>query len=463
MTKRLAIISGAVTLAVAGGAWWYASRTTGPTYRTAKVDRGAVESAISATGNSNAVVTVQVGSQVSGNVQALYANFNSHVKKGDVVARIDPAPFQARVDQAQGSLLAAQATLATYRGQLEKAAADIASAQANFKAAQAGAVKANSALLDARTKYQRRVELFKAGVISAEDRDSARNTADTAQAELEAAQSQVAAAQQAITSAEAQRRIINEQLNGSQGQLKSAQASLQQAEIDLAHTTIHAPVDGTVISRQVDVGQTVAASMQAPTLFSIAEDLAKMQVDTNVDEADIGRVQVGLPATFTVDAYPGRSFQGMVSEIRKAPIVTQNVVTYDVVVAVPNPDLKLLPGMTANVRVVSERRDNVLRVPNAALRFRPTTDNTAQNAVVHAASRKNSNEQKVWVRTRDGKIESRMVIAGISDGSYTAINGGNLREGDEVIVSASSGTSQAKSKQGSTAASGGMRPGGPGL
>jgi HlyD family secretion protein len=456
MTKRNWVVGAAAVALTAGGIWWYGLRDRGPAYRTAPVDRGTVESSINATGNTNAVVSVQVGSQVSGNVKGLYANYNSHVAKGQLVAEIDPAPFQARVDQARAGLSGAHSAVMSAQAQVERSASDIASAQANEKAAQATIVKDQVTVADSKTKWDRREQMLASGIASVEDRDTAKLTYDAAVAELDAARSQAAAAAQAVASAQAQRKIAQEQLASAIAQEKAAQASLVQAQLDLEHTAIRAPVDGTVIARNVDVGQTVAASLQAPTLFQIAQDLTKMQVDTNVDEADIGRVKVGQEARFTVDAYAGRNFHGMVREIRQAPIVAQNVVTYDVVLGVSNDDLKLLPGMTANVRIMSDRTDNSLRVPNAALRFRPPAGAApAANGVVHAARR---NTQSVWVMTPDRSIEERTVTPGLSDGQFTAIAGGNLREGDQVVLGITSGP-PASGVAAGTRASGGPRRG----
>jgi HlyD family secretion protein len=272
-------------------------------------------------------------------------------------------------------------------------------------------------------------------------------------AEVTATQAQVDAAQHAVQAAVAQRNAAQTQLNAAQGQVGQAQANLAQANLDLEHTKITAPVDGTVISRSMDVGQTVAASFQAPTIFQIAQDLTKMQVDTNVDEADVGQVKVGQPATFTVDAYPARTFAGTVTQIRQAPINVQNVITYDVVVGVANPDLKLLPGMTANVKIATAKQDEVLKIPNAALRFRPVNLNTMRTpSAVHAAAPGNRQRsgQLIWVLGKDGKPRPVRVQLGISDGNYTAVNSGDLQPGDEVILSAVGGS--AKSSSGSQGA-----------
>src|SRR5262245_25819041 len=314
-----------VTLLVVGvvGASAYAYyhyREAGPkfTVNTAAVTRGDVVDTVGATGTLQAVTTVQVGTQVSGTISELHADFNSPVKKGQVPARLDPSLFQTQIEQARANLVRSQADL-----ERQKVALD-----------------------DANTKLTRAKEL------------SARQL--LAKSELDAA--------------EVAQRAAEAQLKSSEAQITQAQATLNQNEVNLAHTVIEAPIDGLVISRNVDVGQTVAASMQAPTLFVLAADLTKMQVVANLDESDVGRIRPKQVVAFRVDAYPNETFRGSVSQVRLNPIVQQNVVTYATVIDVPNNDLKLKPGMTANVNVEIARSSNVLRVPNSALRFRPSNE-----------------------------------------------------------------------------------------
>ena len=340
--------------ALAGGAVWGYLYTqsvgSGPKYRLARVERGPLTAAVSATGNLNAVITVQVGSQVSGQIKELLVDFNSVVRKGQVVARIDPDIFRAKVNQAKAELDAARASVLNQQAQVERARADVENARAALAEARAQTAKAQVAVLDTRRDRERKSELFARQLIAKSEMDSAQAAHDSALAQLRVAEAAHAAARATVE----QRR-----------------AALEQAQVDLDHTTIRAPVDGVVVSRQVDVGQTVAASLQAPILFTIAQDLTKMQVETSVDEADIGRIRLEDHATFTVDAFPGETFSGTVVQIRKAAQIVQNVVTYTVVVAVGNPAGRLLPGMTANVKLVVAEKPSVLRVPNAALRFRP--------------------------------------------------------------------------------------------
>ncbi|MDH4231337.1 MAG: efflux RND transporter periplasmic adaptor subunit [Nitrospirota bacterium] len=370
------LISLAVVIAL-GAAVYFLFRTDQDDlkYRTEKVSRGDIVSSITATGTVNAVTTVLVGTQVSGTIKNIYVDFNSPVKQGQLIARIDPAIFEAQVAQAQANLL---------------------SAEANVE-------KALVALADAKRTLNRQSELFAKNLVARSDVDAAETAYDTAGAQVTAAKAQS----------------------------KQAGAALRIAETNLRYTRIISPVNGIVVSRNVDVGQTVAASFQTPTLFNIAQDLTKMQVDSSVAEADIGKIQVGQPVEFTVDAYPDSPFQGKVSEIRNAPITVQNVVTYDVVVKVDNPELKLKPGMTANVSIVVSSRKDVLRVPNAAMRFRPSEkrDMTKQR------------EKGLGVWVIENRNPKRVAVTtGISDGIYTELLSGEIREGQELIVESASKT-----------------------
>jgi HlyD family secretion protein len=322
--KNPKLVVGTLLFAVlAGGGWyaWSSRQGDAPTYRTAQVERGPITATVSSTGTLNPVTSVQVGTQVSGQIQQLFVDFNSPVKKGELIARIDPETFQYRVRQAE---------------------ADLESSRSSVGRAQVAQVIAERDLK--RTK-----ELVARNFVSPAELDRAQSTFDLATAEVRTAQAIV--------------------------QQRAAQ--LATARVDLSRTEIRAPVDGVVIKRSVDVGQTVAASLQAPELFVIAKDLRDMQVDTSIDEADVGRIKIGLRATFTVDAFPGRQFSGEVRSVRKAAQSVQNVVTYIAIISANNERGELLPGMTANVRIVTDTRDSVLKVPNAALRFRPAGESAA--------------------------------------------------------------------------------------
>jgi HlyD family secretion protein len=375
----------------------------GGEYITAEVLRGDISEVVTATGTLNAVVTVQVGSQVTGRIKTLNADFNSEVKKGQIVAEIDPDPFQARVDREKANLAAAKASVTTASANLEKAKVD---------------------LEDAKRSLKRANELFNRGIISENDRDVAQTRHDSALAEVKARE---ASYENALA------------------QVEQAKANLKSAESDLSYTKIISPVDGIVISRNVDVGQTVSASLQAPTLFVIAENLTKMQVNASVVEADIGKVSVGQEATFTVDAYPDKRFTGEITQGRNAPIALQNVVTYDVIIGVENPDLRLKPGMTANVSILTAHKDNTLKIPNAAFRFRPDSEeNKEESGIATTYKEPTKNEKKddgaiyVWTISKNGEPTPVQVKIGITDGNFTEIIDGNLKEGDQIIMGVAS-------------------------
>jgi HlyD family secretion protein len=412
----LLVAAGLLAALATAGYVYSTNKRPATRFRTAPVDRGAIVATVSATGALAAVTTVQVGSQVSGQVREVLVDFNSPVKRGQLIARIDPEVFQARLNAATADLDSARAQVLNQRANVEKVRADVENARAagttaeanvermradveNARAviatAQANVARETATANNARVELERRVDLASRDLISKSERDQAQMTFDTARAQLEAARAQERAGQASIRSAQAQLTAgesqaraataqvasVQAQLQVAEAQLKAAeatvrqkQAALEQTRLDLVHTEIRAPVDGVVVSRTVDSGQTVAASLQAPTLFTIAQDLTRMQVEAAVDEADVGRLREGMTASFTVDAFPGRTFRGEISQIRKAAQVVQNVVTYTTVVTVPNPDRSLLPGMTANVRVQVDRREDALRVSNAALRFRPPAE-----------------------------------------------------------------------------------------
>jgi HlyD family secretion protein len=331
---KRALIGLLIVAAVGAGAGAYYARRGGPDLEitTAPITRGDIVDTVGATGTLQAVTTVLVGSQVSGNISWLGADFNTIVKKGQVIARLDPSMLNA---------------------QLQQARANLAQARANLTKAQSDLDRTRVQLVDAQQKYARAKELAARSLLPQSELDAAKVAVDTAQAGVASQQATVAQAQAGVA---------------------QSQASVNQNQVNLDHTVIVAPIDGIVTQRSVDVGQTVAASMQAPTLFVIAADLTKMQVNANIDEADVGRIRPGQHVTFHVDAYPTETFEGTVSQVRLQPVVVQNVTTYGTVIDVPNPELKLKPGMTANVKVEIAKRTNVLRVPNPALRFRPTPE-----------------------------------------------------------------------------------------
>lgn len=381
-TKKLLIPGIILLLAVAGG-YFYKNRPAEATYRTAKVERGPIIASVSATGTLSAVVTVQVGTQVSGTIHRILVDYNSPVKQGQVIAQIDPALLNAEVEQTRGSYLSAEANL----------------------------LKAKATAADARRTMERNRQLVRDGVVSQGDYDTAETKYQEAVASVKSAEASVI----------------------------QTRGAYSRATTNLNNATIRSPVNGVVVSRNVDVGQTVAASFQTPTLFTIAQDLTRMQIDTSVDEADIGRIKVGQPVIFTVDAYPEEKFAGRVSQVRNAPIITQNVVTYTVVVLVDNKELKLKPGMTANVNIETLKKENVLKLPMAALRFKPKDDNAGQGKPAAspdkmAAKKGRETGQNAYLLSPEKKPMPVPLKTGLANDTHVEITEGKLQEGDEVIV-----------------------------
>ena len=436
-------------------------RGKGPVqYYTAPVETGEIKQVVEATGTINAVITVQVGSQVSGTISKLYVDFNSHVKKGQLIAQIDPPLFE---------------------GALSQARADLENAKANLAVAVANTAKARASEVQTKADYERNLGLSKQGVISQQSLDVAKANADSAAAQVTAALAQE---------------------NQARAQVQQKAAAVQVAQTNLDYTVIHAPIDGTVVARNVDVGQTVAASLQAPTLFTIAQDLTKMQVYAKTDESDVGQIRSGQKVTFKVDAYPRETFSGTVSQVRMNSTVVQNVVTYDTIIDFDNPELKLFPGMTAYVSIPVATAANVLKVPNGALRYKPDLPPEEIRALYqksgipeNAGSRKTvsgsqaesvpppataprppttgskkgggSNpiapegqtprydSQVVWKLTPDKSLQPVRIKTGITDHTYTEVIqdlNGELKAGDELVTGVAQGKSSATAP----------RPGGPG-
>ena len=428
------IIAGALVLALAAGAgWWWQARQAAqaPQYRTAAIERGSLAASVSASGQVMPVTQVSVGSQVSGQIRELYADFNSEVKAGQLIAQIDPQLIEFQVRQAQADR--------------EAALSQVLVAQANVLAGQAAVSRAQVDLAEARRDLERKADLVAKGFI--------------AQSEAERAQALVNTSTEALRGAQAQAAVTAAQVQAAQASVKQREAALAQAQTNLSRTRITSPVDGIVIKRTVERGQTVAASLQAPELFVIAQNLRDMRVEVSVDETDVGRIQPGQKASFTVDAFPGQTFEGRVDQVRKAAIAANNVVTYVAAVNFANRDGRLLPGMTANVRIVTDARENVLKVPNAALRMRiagvePPADNASNATKSRAGSaggtgaggQKGSESSappttrgRVYVRGDDGPVRAVNVRLGLTDGSYTELvlpvdGAAPLAEGQQVIT-----------------------------
>ncbi len=500
--KKLLIGGGMMAAVMLAGFYFWGSDASTPQYMTARVDRGNLRNTVTATGALQAVTTVQVGSQASGTISALYADFNSVVKKGQVVAQLDPSTAKAQVDQARANLEQARASLANARAAVVNSRAGVSDAQARGLAArstvqnnQAGVsgAEANVAVLkaqqdDALSLLKQQESLLKAGVIAQRDYDVAVTAYKTAEARYNQAVAQlnqaklaeqssssagIAQSQAAIEQSQAQVAQSTAQVQQAAAQVQQAQAALSMAEVNLSHTTIASPIDGVVVSRDVNVGQTVAASLSAPTLFTIANDLTAMQVIANIDQADIGLVEQAKSVRFTVDAFPGKEFDGKIAEMRLNPVNVQNVVTYNVVINVENPEQKLKPGMTANLTITIDERNDVLKVPNSALRFTPQDRPRGQNNNQQGQAGQRRQRQQggdnvggnsnfapssapvlagqtriVWVLGQDGKPERRRITVGLSDGAATEVIDGELKEGDMVITGQTvSGSSNAQNNQ----------------
>jgi HlyD family secretion protein len=424
MTKRKWLIMAAVVVVAGLFVVFSLNRGTQAQHFTAKIERGDVENVVEATGTINSVITVQVGSQVSGTIAKLNADFNSRVHKGDIVALIDPALF---------------------KGALLQAAADLKNAKANLEAARANLGKAKAAFVQTKADYDRAVSLANEGVMSQQQLDLAKSNYEAANASVDAAVANVTQAEAQITQKE---------------------AAVEVAQTNLDYTVIRSPIDGTVVARNVDVGQTVAASLQAPTIFTIAQDLTKMWVYAKTDESDVDNIKFGKTVTFKVDALPKQTFQGVVSQIRMNPTTVQSVVTYDTIIEFANPELKLFPGMTAYVTIPVATVRNVMKLPNTALRYKPPMateeivglykrygieggeEQAAGDGSATGDSRKPTGAQNlprapkaetavVWRLHPDNTMEPVKVSLGITDHAYTEVSAvlkGQLKEGDDVII-----------------------------
>jgi HlyD family secretion protein len=389
IASRLRVIIFFVAVSAVAAAWLFFIRggnNDSVSFRTASVERGPLMSVVSTSGTLNAVITVQVGSQVSGQIKELLADYNSEVRAGQVIARIDPETFAAKVRQAKAELEVARANVTIQRAGIERAQKELANAVSSLNSSRARTEKTRATLIHAKRNLERRRALFGSGAVSESQIDDAQADHDQALAQVRSEEADERAAESSVATREAALKTARAQVDHAVEQVRQREAALNQAEVDLENTFIRSPVDGVVIERAVDIGQTVAASFQAPKLFVIAQDLRQMQVETDVDEADIGRMHMGQEAIFTVDAFTGREFHGRVLQIRKAPRVVQNVVTYTVLVSADNSDLRLLPGMTANTQIIVDERPDALKVPNAALRFKPDDEESKNNGEPRSAS-----------------------------------------------------------------------------
>jgi HlyD family secretion protein len=428
--KKIYLI-GAGCLILILGYWYYAkSKAAEPKYTTATIHRGDITSAVQATGTINALTTVSVGSYVSGTVLYIFADFNTRVKSGQVLAQLDPAIYEAQVTQARGNLENAQANLVTLAANVQVDQANLAKSQANASYQEATA--------------KRSQDLFASGVVSADSNDLTQSTLGQAVADVKSVEA-------AVTQAKATLAQARSQVTAMEGALKAA-------ETNLKYTTIVSPIDGTVVARNIDVGQSVAATLQAPNVFTVAQDLTRMQVYAATDESDTGNIKVATPVTFAVDAFPTELFHGRVSTVRLNPTTVQNVVTYNTVIDFSNPDEKLLPGETAYVTIPTGHASNAIEIPNPALTFKPATlkQQLPQIYKQYNISREASTThlggwQVVWKLGPNKDLIPVAVQCGITDYNNTQLVQGNLNEGDVLVI--------AQQTQGATTTTGARPPG----
>jgi HlyD family secretion protein len=510
--KRLALII--ILLAAAGGGWWYWKRESAakpPTYRLASLERGTISSKVSATGTLQAVTRITVGSQVSGIINQVYVVHNSVVKKGQILAQLDPSTYQTAITQARASVSNAESSLAnaeadagnaqanvrgadaavvSAQAAVEQAQVGVISAKAAITSAQARVAKARSVLENARKSFEREQDLRNRELVAQAELDTAQMTLQGAEADVESAQADLANAQASLRSAQvgveakrtevesarikkeaAQELVVAAQarIRGYQAQVTQAQANLRTAGINLERTTITSPIDGVVLDVAITAGQTVAAQLQAPNLFTLAQDLGHMQVETSVDEADISKVKTGAAAGFSVDAFPDEEFGGTVTEVRQSPVATSGVVTYLVIIRTENPKGKLKPGMTATVEIVEQERKNVVKVPNEALTFQPpradqgkaktpalssSSSSSAGAGRGRSAGRPKKDGARVYT-LENGKLVQHAVKTGLSDGIDSELLSSDLKEGQEVVLAAVSGESSAARRPAGAAGGGG--------
>jgi HlyD family secretion protein len=412
--KKLYLVGAAVLIVLVAG-WSYArSRANDPKFTTSEVRTGNITASVQATGTINALTTVPVGSYVSGTVEYIFADYNTRVHSGQVLAQLDPAIYEAQVTQARGNLQNAEANLVTLAANVQVDEANLAKAESNVKYEQATA--------------KRSLDLFQSGIVSADSNDLTQSSLGQSKADVQAAQAQVDQAKA--------------QLNQARSQVTSMQGALKAAETSLKYTTIISPIDGTVVARNVDVGQSVAATLQAPQVFTVAQDLTRMQVYAAIDESDTGNIKVGAPVTFQVDAFPNQQFHGRVSTVRLNPTTVQNVVTYNTVIDFSNPDEKLLPGETAYVTIPTGHAQNAVLIPNPALTFKPSMTPKEQQALYkqYNISREASTThlggwQVVWKLGPDKKqLIPVAVQTGITDYNNTQLIQGDVRDGDVLVI-----------------------------
>jgi len=431
---RFAVVTALFCPLILGLGYTYGQHSSPPTFLTAPIERGNIATLVKASGTVEAVVSVDVSSQLSGRIAEVFVSFNDNIKAGQPIAQIDPEIFAARVSEARAALNVGTAAAHVQKAAVERAKVAVLNARTGKKLAEAQSAATKARQDELEKDLQRKLELARTGSVTERELSQVRAQRDAGAADLRASLEQIQMRDEAITIAEAEQHMAEANLENALAIVEQREAALDQTRLDLDRTLLRAPIDGIIIKRDVNPGQTVAVSLEAKTLFKIANDLREMEVHGKIDEADVGKLKVGQTAQFTVDAYPDRTFEGQVLQIRKSPEVVQNVVTYTAIISAPNPDLLLLPGMTAQLRIAVSDTGDTLKIPSQALRFRPNGGGLAadrQNAKQTASSEASAT---VWLVGEDGRPNPAAVRLGPSDDNSTALLEGRLSEGQQVIV-----------------------------
>jgi HlyD family secretion protein len=438
---RFASVAVLLSVLAAGLSYTYSQESSAHVYLTAPVERGTIATLVKASGTVEAVVTVDVSSQLSGRIADVFVNFNDSVKAGQPIAQIDPQIFAARVSEAKAALLVAKANARVQKAAVERAKIAAVNARTAKRLAEAQSAAMRARQEEAEKDLQRKTQLARTGNVSEHELSHVWASRETAAADLRASLEQIQMKAEAITIAEAEQKMAEANVENAEAVVEEKQAALNQAEVDLGRTIVRAPIDGIIIKRDVNPGQTVAVTLEAKTLFKIANDLKMMEVHGKIDEADVGQLKTGQPAKFTVDAYPNQTFNGKVQQIRKSPEVVQNVVTYTAIISAANTDLLLLPGMTAQLRIVVSETAETLKIPHQALRYRPdggagsADRQTPGDAATNASS-------TVWVPGNDGEARPVPVKLGASDDNSAELLEGPLTKGQQLIVGAANSQKQ---------------------
>ncbi|PWT82694.1 MAG: efflux RND transporter periplasmic adaptor subunit [Acidobacteria bacterium] len=431
---RFALVAVLLSVSVLGLKYAYNHRSSARTFVTAPIERGTIATLIKASGTVEAVVTVDVSSQLSGRIAKVFVSFNDTVRAGQPIAQLDQESFAAQVNEARAALSVARAGAQVQKASLERSRIAILNAKTAKKLAEAQSAAITAKQDELERDLQRKLQLVRTGSGTERDLTQTQAQRDAGIADLRASMDQIQMKEEAIAIAEAEWEMAGANLNNALAVVQQKEAALDQAQVDLDRTVLRAPIDGVVIKRDVNPGQTVAVSLDAKTLFKIANDLREMDVHGKIDEADIGQLKVGQTAEFTVDAYPDQTFRGKVLQIRKSPEVVQSVVTYTTIISAPNPDLLLLPGMTAQLRIVVSDTGDVLKIPSQALRFRPSGAGDLSERPNARQPASSGASATVWLVGSDGRPTPIAVTIGVNDDTSAALLEGPLKEGQQVIT-----------------------------